>query len=94
MSQPETVGICVRVRRTRVEYAFVDVLVTDEIIDPKHGLNVEAFQARALASGAEPDVEWYSEETTMECHPIQRPREPGERIYYHPGHPARDQPAG
>jgi hypothetical protein len=86
-----SVGICVRIRRTRVEYAYVDVLVTDDLITPEGRLDGKAVMDRAAVIGGEPDVEWYPEATTIEVHPLQGPRGEGERAYYAPGHPSREE---
>ena len=85
-----SVGVNVRIRRTRIEYAYVDVLVTDDLVTEERRLDAAAIFRRAEAIGAEPDIVWHPESTVIECHSIQRPVGEGECIYYHLGHPARE----
>jgi hypothetical protein len=90
----ETQSIMLRVRRTRVEDAYVAVPVTDAIVDVESdgtgSINFEAFVAEALRISGNPLVEWQVESTEVATHPEQRPLPEGRRCfdaYYPSGKP-------
>jgi hypothetical protein len=78
----ETVSIQIRLRRTTIEYGYVSVEVTQDMIGPDSRLDAEELFRRAQEFGAEPQMVWYREEQVTEPHPIQQPREPHEKSLF------------
>jgi hypothetical protein len=78
MEEKRTYSISVRLRRTKVEYAFVSVPVNEEIWeqhpdDPKkRRINGEKVFETAQRMGSDPSVLWAQEsEPVIEPHPWQ-----------------------
>lgn len=90
-SEFSSTSIALRVRRTTVEFAYVRVLVTSEVMkadaagkvitdDKGHArLDMDKLMQRGIELARVPGVEWYSDSESIELHPIQKPLEPGER---------------
>ena len=87
----ETYSISFRLQRVTKEYAFVRVLVTDEImrtneygeiiLDERGTARIdgEKMTKRAIELGYLPSVEWYWESQEITPHPIQKAPGPGEK---------------
>jgi hypothetical protein len=87
---PQTYSISVRLRRTTVEYAYVAVLVTDDVMQTDtEGDIVQSAQGgasidfdnlilRATEIARRPTVTWYRETEQIEPHPIQKAPEADE----------------
>ena len=80
-----TYSISMRLRRLTVEYAYVNVPVTDDLIKPDEQgvgrIDVALMAQNAVEMGQHPEVVWYREEQRLETHPIQKAPEPGESRY-------------
>ncbi len=88
MSDPggeATVSISFRLRRVTVEYAYVNVPVTDALIKPDGQgggrIDVTLMTRKAAEMGQLAGVVWYPEERRHETHPVQKAPEPGESRY-------------
>ena len=89
-TDPKTYSVSVRVKRTTVEYAYVPVPVTgeimetdemgDEVRDEKGFAHIdpEKLMRRAAEQARQPSVKWYRESEHIEPHPIQKAPEPDE----------------
>jgi len=81
-SDEATYSISIRLRRVTVEYAYVNVPVTDEIIKPdgqgEGRIDVTLMTEKAVGMGRMAEVVWYPEERRIETHPVQKAPEPGE----------------
>lgn len=75
----QRVSIQVRLQRTTVEYGYVSVEVTPDLIQADGTLNTDDFLQRAVEMGQEAKMLWYKEEQQIELHPTQQPREPHEQ---------------
>ncbi len=77
--------ISLRVRRTTVEDAYVNVPVTDAVMKPTgegtFGIDVDAFAAEGIRLSQDPRVEWQTESSTTECHPIQQPKPENRKVF-------------
>jgi hypothetical protein len=82
MLEGETLSISIRLRRTTVEYGYVSVEVTPDLIGLDGRLDSEKIFQRALEWGQEPQMIWYTEEQVVEHHPIQQQREPREKSLF------------
>lgn len=75
-------SIQLRLQRTTTEHCFVSVPVTSDIIEPQPDdtgrINPEKMIAMAMQLATSQDVQWHKEDTVIQPHPIQRPKEPGE----------------
>jgi len=78
----ETLSIPIRLRRTTIEYGYVSVEVTPDLIGLDGRLDSEGLFRRALEWGQEPQMVWYREEHIVEHHPIQQQREPHEKSLF------------
>jgi hypothetical protein len=75
----ETFSIQVRLRRTTVEYGYVNVEVTPDLIGLGGKLDSEGLIRRAVEWGQEPQMVWYKEEQVSDPYPVQQQREPREK---------------
>ncbi len=75
--EQRTYSIALRLRRVIYEDAYIAVPVTDAIMkaneDGTGSIDIEAFIAEAIRIGGDDRVEWKTEETRIEQHPIQDP---------------------
>ena len=78
----ETLSVQIRLRRTTIEYAYVNVEVTPDLIGSDGKLDSEGIFRRALEYGQEPQIVWYKEEQIVEPHPVQQQREPHEKSLF------------
>jgi hypothetical protein len=78
----ETLSIPIRLRRTTIEYGYVSVEVTPDLIGLDGRLDSEGLFRRAIEWGQEPQMVWYREEHIVEPHPIQQQREPHEKSLF------------
>jgi len=78
----ESLSIQIRLRRTTIEYGFVSVEVTPDMIGMNGKLDSEELFRRALEWGQEPQMVWYKEEQVIDLHPIQQQREPHEKSLF------------
>ena len=92
MNEPECrVSIALRLKRTTIEFAYVRVLVTDEVmktdacgrvVTSEEGgasLDTDKLLSRGIEIAKLPSVEWYPESQSIEPHPIQKPLGADER---------------
>jgi hypothetical protein len=78
----ESLSIQIRLRRTTIEYGFVSVEVTPDLIGMDGKLDSEELFRRAVEFSKEAQMIWYEEERIVEPHPIQRPRELHEKYLF------------
>ncbi|MGE0130875.1 MAG: hypothetical protein AB7U82_22585 [Blastocatellales bacterium] len=71
----QKLSIQLRLRRITVEYGYVSVEVTPDLIQADDKLSVDALFQRAVEIGQEPQMVWYKEEQDIEPHPAQQQRE-------------------
>jgi hypothetical protein len=75
-----------RLRRTTLEYAYVSVPLTGDMVRPDaQGVNridAEAMGRRAVDLGQSPEVVWYREAERIDLHPEQKAPEPDERSHH------------
>ena len=78
----ETYSISLRLQRITVEYAYVSVPVTSDIIteqeDGTGRIDPTRLLQPAIELGSGPDVKWHEESVEIHPHPTQKPPEPGE----------------
>jgi hypothetical protein len=78
----DTYSIQLRLQRTTTEHCFVSVPVTSDIIDQQADgtgrVNFERMTAAAIQIATLQDVQWHTEDSVIQPHPIQRPKEEGE----------------
>jgi hypothetical protein len=86
MEAPEgasSYSISLRLRRTIVEYAYVNVPVVGDVVKPDEAgvgrIDMERLVGLGIGMGQSPEVVWYQEERRIETHPLQKAPEPGER---------------
>ena len=81
----KTYSIALRLRRVRVEDAYVAVPVTDAIIKPNQdgtgSIDFEAFVAEAVRISENEGVEWKLEESQTQAHPAQGPLPENRRMF-------------
>jgi len=78
----ETLSIQIRLRRTTIEYGYVSVEVTPDLIGSDSKLDSEGLFRRALEWGQELQMVWYKDEQIVEPHPTQQQREPHEKSLF------------
>ncbi|MBO0861408.1 MAG: hypothetical protein J2P21_23540 [Chloracidobacterium sp.] len=78
----EIFSVQIRLRRTTIEYGYVNVEVMQDLIRPDGGLDAEKIFQRVLECGREPQMIWYKEEQIVEPHSIQQSREPHEKSLF------------
>ena len=78
----ETLSIQIRLCRTTIEYGYVNVEVTPDLIGLDGKLDSEGLFRRALEWGQEPRMVWYKEEQDIGPHPIQQQREAHEKSLF------------
>lgn len=79
--EAKSLSVVVRLRRARVEHAFVAVPVGADLLR-EDGMNVEALLARAAELGRLEGVEWRAETTGLpEPHPLQTPVPEGMEVF-------------
>jgi hypothetical protein len=78
--EKKTYSISLRLRRTKIEYAFVSVPMDGDVLEPdpenatQLRVNPQKVVEIAKRMGAEPDVLWAQEnEPVIEPHPWQTP---------------------
>jgi hypothetical protein len=71
-------SVNIRLKRVTIEYAYVIVPVTDDMIKPvsqgEGRIDVERVMRRAIQMGQSPGLAWYPESRVVEPHPIQKPQ--------------------
>lgn len=89
-NSPKTYSISLRLRRTTIEYAYVSVLVTGDIMQADDEGNIlqdangharidpQKMVLRATELARRPTVTWYRESEQIEPHPIQKAPEADE----------------
>jgi hypothetical protein len=81
-SQGTTYSISFRLQRVTVEYAFVKVPVTSDIVvkqpDGTGRIDAEMTVQRAIELGRSVTLTWHPEEQQIQPHPIQIAPGPGE----------------
>jgi hypothetical protein len=81
-SSENTYSVSFRLQRVTVEYAFVKVPVTSDLVvehpDGTGRIDVPKMMERAVELGQSPSLAWHAEETQIQPHPIQKAPEPGE----------------
>jgi hypothetical protein len=82
LEDAETLSIQMRLRRTTIEYGYVNVEVTPDLIGLDGKLDSEELFRRALEWGQEPQMVWYKEEQISAPHPTQQQREPHEKSLF------------
>jgi hypothetical protein len=82
LEDAKTFSVQIRLCRTTIEYGYVNVEVTPDLIGLDGKLDSEGLFRRAVEFGKEPKMNWYEEERNVEPHPIQRPREPHEKYMF------------
>jgi len=80
--EAEKLSIQMRLRRTTIEYGYVSVEVTPDMIGLDGKLDSEGLFRRAFEWGQEPQMVWYREEHIVEPHPVQQQREPHEKSLF------------
>jgi hypothetical protein len=90
MTDAKTYSICIRVKRTTVEYAYVSVLVSGEImkrddkgevVNDENGhahIDPQKLTYQAVEQARQKSVKWYGESEQIEPHPLQTPLHPTE----------------
>lgn len=77
-----TYSVSWRLRRVTVEYGYVRVPVTaDLIVEQEDGtgrIDTDKMVQRALEAGRSPEVTWRPEDRQIELHPLQKAPDPGE----------------
>ena len=77
----ETYCISLRLRRTTVEDAYVNVPLTEAITklveDGSRRIDTDAFAREGIRLGQDARVQWQVEAATVECHPVQQARPEG-----------------
>jgi hypothetical protein len=91
-AETPTYSVCLRLRRVTVEYAYVRVPVTQEIMQTDdHGetrthdegyahIDPKKMVRRGIDIAQAGQTRWYREEETIEPHPIQKAPEPEEAV--------------
>jgi hypothetical protein len=78
-----TYSVSWRLQRVTVEYAYVSVPITDDLMieqpDGTPRLDVERMSQRAVELAQETGVKWHPEDQDVRLHPIQKAPEPEER---------------
>jgi hypothetical protein len=77
-NENEKISMQVRLQRTVIEYGYVNVEITSELIKDQH-LDVESICKLALEHGTLPEMQWYVEQTSVAVHPLQKGREADEK---------------
>jgi hypothetical protein len=81
-SHGTTYSVSFRVQRVTVEYAFVKVPVTSDLIvaqsDGTGRIDVTKMVQRAIELGQSPSLKWYEEDKQIQPHPIQKAPESDE----------------
>lgn len=72
---PKTTSIQFTVQRTRVEYGFVSILVTSDVMDEEGRLDTDKLFACAAEVSNHPEMTWYPEQEDFQVAPIQKARE-------------------
>jgi hypothetical protein len=92
----KTVSVSFRVKRTTIEYAYVQVPVTEAVMashkntteEDRDGgtrrLDPQKLFDRGLELADQPSVPWYPESKLVEPHPIQKAPEPNESCWSPP----------
>ena len=68
-------SIAVTVQRTKVEYGFVSVLVTADLMEEEGKLDTDKLMSCAVAAAHKPEMKWYAEHESIDINPIQKPVE-------------------
>lgn len=77
----KSLSVCLRLRRVRVEHAFVAVPLTPELLR-EDGMDVEKLLARAADLGRRSGLPWSPEgEDVVEVHPLQTPLPEGMNVF-------------
>ena len=83
--EKKTYSIALHLRRVTHEDAYVSVFVTDAITkenaDGTRSIDFDAFVAEAIRVSKNDEVEWKTEESYTEPHPIQCPLPEGRRAF-------------
>ena len=80
--EAEKLSIQMRLRRTTIEYGYVSVEVTPDMIGLDGKLDSEGLFRRAFEWGQEPQMVWYKDEQVIDPHPSQQQREPHEKSLF------------
>ncbi len=71
-----TYSVSFRLQRVTVEYAYVSVPVTSDLIakqeDGTGRIDVPRMVQRAVEMGQSPDVRWHPEDQQIQPHPLQK----------------------
>lgn len=75
----QSVSIQFRLRRVTVEYGYVSVEITPDLIKAENQLDADKLMQRAVEMGRLPLMVWHKEQQEVDPHPIQQQREPHEQ---------------
>jgi hypothetical protein len=76
------VSIQIRLQRTTIEYSYVNIEITPEVMTNDNHLDSNKIFQLAIEYGDLPQVEWYRDQQAIEPHPVQKEREPHEKSLY------------
>ncbi len=71
----------VRVQRATVEYGYVNIALSPEIISDDNNINAQKIIKAALILAEQQNMVWYPESQKLDLHPEQQPREKGEESF-------------
>ncbi len=71
----------VRVQRTTVEYGYVNIALSPDIITDDNNLNAQKIIKAALQLATQPKMVWYPETQNIELLPEQNPIEENEESF-------------
>jgi hypothetical protein len=78
----ETYSVALRLQRVTVEYAYVSVPVTSDIVteheDGTARIDPTKLVQQAVEIGSASGVKWHQESVDVQPHPMQKPPEPSE----------------
>jgi hypothetical protein len=82
LEDAKTFSVQIRLCRTTIEYGYVNVEITPDLIGLDGKLDSEGLFRRALEWGQEPRMVWYKEEQVIDPHPVQQQREAHEKSLF------------
>ena len=71
----------VRVQRTTVEYGYVNIALTPDIVSDNNNVNAKKIVNAALVLASQPKMVWYPEEQNIVIHPEQQPQADDEESF-------------
>ena len=73
--EEKSVSVQITVQRTKVEYGFVSVLISEDLLDDDGQLDTDKLLSASVTAANNPNMQWHDEDMSYGVNPMQKVRE-------------------